>query len=78
MKSKGIVWLYLLVLTIEIFCLVTLFDQGSELSTDAVSVNEILWEVKNDWNALDQHVNHTNQEYSVIDQNGNAIKAILR
>ncbi len=71
MKSKGIVWLYLLVLTIEIFCLVTLFDQGSELSTDTVSVNEILWEVKNDWNALDHHVNRTNQEYSVIDQNGN-------
>lgn len=43
MKSKGIVWLYLLVLTIEIVCLVTLFDQGSELSTDTVTVNEILW-----------------------------------
>lgn len=73
MKGKGMVWFYLLVLMIEIICLVILFDKGSALNTDSVTVNEILWEVKNDWNSLNVHENNTNQQYSVIDNQGNVL-----
>lgn len=73
MKGKGMVWFYLLVSTIEIICLVTLFDKGSELNNDTVAVNEILWEVKNDWNSLNIHENNANQQYSVIDNQGNVL-----
>ena len=73
MKGKGMVWFYLLVSMIEIICLVILFDKGSALNTDSVTVNEILWEVKNDWNSLNVHENNTNQQYSVIDNQGNVL-----
>ena len=73
MKGKGMVWFYLLVSTIEIICLVTLFDKGSELNNDTVAVNEILWGVKNDWNSLNIHENNANQQYSVIDNQGNVL-----
>ncbi len=73
MKGKGMVWFYLLVSTIEIICLVTLFDKGSELNNDTVAVNEILWEVKHDWNSLNIHENNANQQYSVIDNQGNVL-----
>lgn len=73
MKGKAMVWLYLIVSMIEIICLVMLFDKGSEINTDTVAVNEILWEVKNDWESLDHHVNDTNRRYSVIDNSGNVL-----
>lgn len=73
MKGKGMVWFYLLVSMIEIICLVILFDKGSALNTDSVTVNEILWELKNDWNSLNVHENNTNQQYSVIDNQGNVL-----
>ncbi len=73
MKGKGMVWFYLLVSMIEIICLVILFDKGSALNTDSVTVNEILWEAKNDWNSLNVHENNTNQQYSVIDNQGNVL-----
>lgn len=73
MKGKGMVWFYLLVSMIEIICLVILFDKGSALNTDSVTVNEILWEVKNDWNSPNVHENNTNQQYSVIDNQGNVL-----
>ena len=62
MKGKGMVWFYLLVSMIEIICLVILFDKGSALNTDSVTVNEILWEVKNDWNSLNVHENNTDRK----------------
>lgn len=73
MKGKGMVWLYLLVSTIELICLITLFDKGNELNNDTVAVNEILWEVKNNWQSLDHYENHRNQQYSVIDNSGKVL-----
>lgn len=67
MKGKRIFFLYLFVLIAEIFCFIALHKEVIEQKVDTVAINEILWEVKRDWNSLARHENHSELEYSVID-----------
>lgn len=69
MKGKGIITLYLFILITELIALVLLFQAIRDPKADAVSINEILWEVKHDWNSFDQHQNDSTLSYAVIDNN---------
>lgn len=69
MKKKTFLCLFLLVFTIEIIALVWFMNRNTEQMQDSVEVNEAVQSVLSDWETLDKHRNHTELDYTILNNN---------
>lgn len=73
MKKKFFYLCILLTFLVEIVVLVIFACQTPTISQDPVAVNDIVYKVTNDFDSLDKHVNMTELEYVVLDNDENIL-----
>lgn len=70
MKNRIFLSILFLIGLIEGAVLIFFMTPQKEYYQDAVVVNEVLHTIQNDWNCLEEHVNHTDLDYIVLDCDG--------
>ena len=70
MKKRKFLISLMFVFAIEIVTLIIFAAGDADNFQDAVEVNEAVYSVKTDWGAMENHENHTNLEYIVLDKRG--------
>lgn len=73
MKKRIFLAFMLFIFVIEIVCLLIFAGLDIENTQDAVLVNEAVWSVQNDWNAMEKHQNVTTLDYVVLDADGRVL-----
>ena len=73
MKKSMFLISLLLVFGIEIAALAYFAAVDGAYGQDTVLVNEAVWSVQNDWDNMENHQNHTDLDYTVLDLEGNVL-----